>query len=558
MEGETENAVRSRQRLVTALARFAERYLSVRSDDPALRREGRALILVVTALTLVTLAQALFFPIRELFRPGSNGAGDWQFVRDLGLFIAAMPGIIALAKLGRVRLGSIIVLLGTTFFATINSAWSFDLWGHQTMAALVFMIAAAGLLLGRGGALIAAVAISALEVALAALLATRIGSAFVAGMILLNLLMAAAIEFVWMYYARLEHTRNRLETILHSSPDAIMLLRLDGTIEQVNRAFCEMFACEDGPGAQERPSDLVEPEHAAALGAALRRTLDEGQTQRLEVVARRRDGSTFDADIALDVIREAGEVTGVIGCLRDISALKEVHRMRNRFISTVSHELRTPITSIKLYHDLLALQPEQFPTYIKAVQRETRRLEQIVNDLLALPRAEQSTPTIQMLPVDINDLAREYVTDRLVLAKNQDIALTFVEQPDLPPMQGDPAKLGQVLSNLLSNALSYTPAGGQVTVEAISEEWKDGALWVGFSVTDTGPGIPAEEQNTVFKHFFRGKAALESGAPGTGLGLAIARQIVEAHDGRIEVVSDSPAGQGVTFRAIFPVETSEK
>jgi signal transduction histidine kinase len=232
--------------------------------------------------------------------------------------------------------------------------------------------------------------------------------------------------------------------------------------------------------------------------------------------------------------------------------LKELDRSRETFIANISHELRMPITNIKLYNYLLATQPDKLAVYLTTLQRETERLERLIDDLLYLSRLDQAEVTLHLMPVVLNSLVDIYIIDRTALAESRGLDLVFEKASDLPTVKADQVQIGQVLGVLLTNALNYTPAGGTVTVRTQAGEFED-KRWVGFSVSDTGPGISSQEQSSLFERFFRGKAGRESNLPGTGLGLAIAKELVDRHDGRIEVESEGVPGKGATFTVWLPV-----
>jgi signal transduction histidine kinase len=153
-------------------------------------------------------------------------------------------------------------------------------------------------------------------------------------------------------------------------------------------------------------------------------------------------------------------------------------------------------------------------------------------------------------------LAAQIADDRRTLAESHGLELSVSTTPDLPAVEADEGLIGQVISIFLTNAFNFTPAGGKVTV-ATQQMSYNGKTWVGYSVEDTGPGIPPAEQPYVFDRFYRGKAGWESGKPGTGLGLAIAREIVEQHNGLIEVASEGIPGRGATFSIWLPVEGND-
>lgn len=227
-------------------------------------------------------------------------------------------------------------------------------------------------------------------------------------------------------------------------------------------------------------------------------------------------------------------------------SLERLSRLKDEFVSSISHELRTPITNILLFHGLLAAHPDAQDKYLATLRRETERLHSLIEELLNAARMAVESPALSMTICDLNSLVLLYVADRTMLAEGKGLSLTFIEEPGLPKVRADKRQLERVLGILLANALSYTPSGGQIKVSTHSQKM-EGVLWVGFSVTDTGPGITLEEQERLFERFFRGQAALVSGVPGTGLGLATAKEIVEEHGGKLEVSSEGEPGRGATF-----------
>ncbi len=353
--------------------------------------------------------------------------------------------------------------------------------------------------------------------------------------------------------AELVSVKERVEAILDNSPDAILLINADGTIDTANRAFHNLCGHEDG--GPHTLTGAVSEADEAALRTALEKVTARNRVMRLELTALRGDGQPFDGGLALAPFVE-GATTRVVASLRDISALKEVERMKDRFVSNVSHELRTPIASLKLHHRLLDLNPAKHDTYMEHMSREIERLETIIEGLLVLSRLDRDAVEITPQALDLDALAAETVADRQVLADARELALHYTP-PDspLPLTNADPRLLGQVVAILLTNALAYTPAGGTVRVSAGTRS-ANGSAWVGFTVADTGPGIPEDEQPHLFDRFFRGRAARDSGVAGTGLGLSIAQEVVERHGGRIEVTSSGTPGEGAAFSVWLPAVQS--
>jgi PAS domain S-box-containing protein len=239
-------------------------------------------------------------------------------------------------------------------------------------------------------------------------------------------------------------------------------------------------------------------------------------------------------------LREANE---------QLTALTQV---KDEFVSNVSHELRTPIANLKLYHRLLEARPEQSDRYLEILRRETDRLEGLIEALLNLSRLDQDRIDFEFSMVDLTTLVAQYVKDRRSLAAEKHLTLTQLPANSTDCVRADHHLLGQVLSILLTNAINYTPEGGTVTVATHLHSNGESDAWVGFSVQDSGPGITPEEQAQLFTRFFRGDAGRASGVSGTGLGLAIAQEIVNRHQGRIEVTSSGIPGEGTTFTVWLP------
>jgi signal transduction histidine kinase len=281
--------------------------------------------------------------------------------------------------------------------------------------------------------------------------------------------------------------------------------------------------------------------------STLQIVLKKGEKRRLELTALHRDGSDFDADVALAPIMKEGDViTGMVCTFRDISPLKEVERMKDAFVSNVSHELRTPIAALRLNHYLLQKNPVKQSRYMERLKRDIDRLNALIEDLLSLSRLDQLKGELELIPVDLNVMAEQYAADRSALAESKGLKLNLERHNPLPTVLVNEGLISQSLSILLTNAFNYTPEGGQVTISTTLRH-EDGQYWAGLQVRDNGPGIQPEDQVRLFERFYRGNAARESGAPGTGLGLSIAQEIVKRHQGELEVFSEGEIGKGSIF-----------
>ena len=188
------------------------------------------------------------------------------------------------------------------------------------------------------------------------------------------------------------------------------------------------------------------------------------------------------ADLELRVAERTNALEVANENLRALSLVKD------QFVSNVSHELRTPITSLRLYHELLLKRPERQDEYIQALQRETERLTTLVEDVLTLSRMDQDRTNLVYDTVDINALAHEYVKDRVILAQDKGLVMTFAGTVEPLLVIADRNQMGQVIGVLLTNAVNYTPSGGKIMVRTLLAD-TDGRKWAGISVRDTGPGI---------------------------------------------------------------------
>jgi two-component system phosphate regulon sensor histidine kinase PhoR len=249
------------------------------------------------------------------------------------------------------------------------------------------------------------------------------------------------------------------------------------------------------------------------------------------------------------------KVAGAVTVFEDISAFKQLDRMKSDFVNMVAHELRSPLVSIRQLNSVLseglagALQEKQK----EFVNRGTKKIDallELINDLLDVAKIEAGKYVREKVPTDIGKIIEEAVSLMAPRAKEQGITLTFSCQ-DLKPVEADPKNMEEILNNLISNAINYSPGGGSVTVSA-----KGMGDYVEIKVEDTGVGISSEELPKIFDKFYRVKHPKTRQVTGTGLGLAIVKGIVEAHHGTTDV--ESIVDKGTIFRIRIPVITESK
>ncbi|MBE2222126.1 MAG: PAS domain S-box protein [Anaerolineae bacterium] len=355
---------------------------------------------------------------------------------------------------------------------------------------------------------------------------------------------------VHMRTLELQRTTEQVQAILNNSPDAILFLNADHTIQKWNPAFLHLFEYEDDEVETLHFSQLVAEADQDKFKEAMETAVTTPTTQRIDLMTQSKNGRFIEVNAALAPIQENGILSGIICSLHDVSQFKEIERLKDAFVSNVSHELRTPITNLRLHHDLLTLNPIKQDVYLERLGREIDRLNLIIEDLLRISRLDQKRISPTLAEVNLINLVEQYLNDRQLSAQQRQITLSLSKEPTIPPVQGDARLLEQVIGILLTNAMHYTPPGGQIYLSPQFKQEK-GQGWAGISIRDTGPGIPESEQSQIFTRFFRGLSAIESGEPGTGLGLAIAQEIMHLHQGYIELESSKPS-HGSTFIIWLP------
>jgi PAS domain S-box-containing protein len=358
-------------------------------------------------------------------------------------------------------------------------------------------------------------------------------------------------------YRAAERARGEADAILDATNEAILLVTPERQVATINRRSEEVLGIQkDGvinapltaiiPQLHQifdDPSRLVELLNSDEVEPSLPRRSEILQQQWPE--PRELELSTAP------VISAFGEPLGRLFAFRDVTRERLVDRMKTEFVSLVSHELRTPLTSITGYVDLMLegevgeLSQEQ-REFLEIVGNNAQRLVALINDLLDISRIESGRLGLKLRPVDLSRLVYGVVASfrPLMESKRQRLMISLPEY--LPTIMGDQDRVTQILTNLLSNAHKYTPAGGAIRVAAERQ-----GRQIRIDLQDTGIGMTPEEQAQLFTRFFRASNRTTQEVGGTGLGLVITRSLVEMHRGTIEVVS--AAGRGSTFSFTLPI-----
>jgi signal transduction histidine kinase len=291
-------------------------------------------------------------------------------------------------------------------------------------------------------------------------------------------------------------------------------------------------------------------ENALAELRVINRQLDQRVLERTQELAEAnlqlesQARELVDANIQLE--QQAHELADANLRLTELDALK------SKFVSDVSHELRTPISNLRIYLEMLEeARPEKRERYRAVLQEETRRLENLVRDILDLSRLEMGIISIEMDWQKFNEVVEQVVVANQPRAEAKGLALTCDLGQNLPKIWADASQMNQAVSNLVANAINYTTDGEILVTTSFDPENQR----IHLTVEDTGLGIEPEDLPHLFDRFYRGKHAGQSTIPGTGLGLAITKEIVDRHGGTIDV--DSTLGKGTIFTLDLPVQAPE-
>jgi PAS domain S-box-containing protein len=352
----------------------------------------------------------------------------------------------------------------------------------------------------------------------------------------------------------------RIRAVVDSVADALVLVAPDGRFSIVNRAFEEMLGVpaedirdhtlEEVGNLLDRAFPALKGTHATIVDAAADQERQFTQVLKQEWPAPR------DLGLFSTPVFSGEEYLGRLYVFRDITREREVDRMKTEFVSMVSHELRTPLTSIKGFTDLIldgdaGEVDEEQREYLEIVQKNADRLLGLINDLLDISRIESGRVHLKIEPVSLQEIVSLVVATMQPQLETKDQPLSVEIDPAATQVMGDRDKLVQVLTNLVSNAHKYSPAGRPIRIQVTRQD-----DFARVAVIDQGFGISAEDQAKLFTRFFRVENSLTREIGGTGLGLNIVKSIVELHGGGISVVSRP--GEGSTFAFTVPLAKAEE
>ena len=352
--------------------------------------------------------------------------------------------------------------------------------------------------------------------------------------------------------------RKKLDTVLSCMRDGVLAFLADGTVLHSNNSAEELFGDALRQNAVTLEScfekldlPLIETKDGVKLISEDAEVTRDGYIFRDRSV----DGRVYDVSFAKLTPISDGEVTldGYLFIIHDVTSRYELDESRREFVANVSHELRTPLTSIKGATETVrmdsGMDEETRDYFLDMVLSESDRMTRIVSDLLVLSRLDNKRTKWNIETFDLKQSVR-----RLCEVMRPDIEahrhrVTFGAPKTVPPITADRQRIEQVIINILSNAVKYTPDGGRIDIELKHNRAKKSLL---LTIRDNGIGIPKEDLEHLFERFYRVEKSRTQDAGGTGLGLAIAKELVEAHGGAISI--DSVLSEGTTVRIELPIE----
>ena len=342
---------------------------------------------------------------------------------------------------------------------------------------------------------------------------------------------------------RIMENENRLFGVLDNMSSGVIMIGGDGQIALVNRSAEEILISSadamvgkrfDSPAAK-LPYELVR---------LLERSIEKGERIRDEMVVHVPEECVLEVHIA--PMRSEDEWLGLVAVLHDITSIRRLEKMRSDFVANVSHELKTPVAAVKGYAETLlagAMNDEETArSFLNTIYEESERLNRLIGDILELSKIESKRAPLFFSPVDLSELIGKTLEMLGSEAAKKRIALSMHVEEHLF-IEADEDRLRQILLNLLSNGINYTPEGGNVTVSAEAVEGEgDEPEKIRIIVSDTGIGIPKKDLPRIFERFYRVDKARSRSSGGTGLGLSIVKHLVELHNGSIRVESELDLG----------------
>lgn len=343
--------------------------------------------------------------------------------------------------------------------------------------------------------------------------------------------------------------QERTNSVVTNISQGAIMVDQDGKVVMMNSAAERIYGAPLSAVKGKKISEAVKEDVLVALSKEIAAPSQAESAKEVELQSSEDVLATIRASSAV-IQNPDGKIVGIVSTLTDIARQKELQRMQNDFMAHVTHELRSPLTSIKASLGTLFSEEESNPLQkhmMEIANRNIERLTRLINDLLDAAKIGSGKLTLYPKPVSPIALLKEAGLSLSPWAEKKGVSLQLKISETLPTVLVDSDRITQVIVNLISNAIKFTPAGGKITLEAQPLN----SLFLRLSVSDTGIGMPKEKQSHLFERFYQLPQKQKTDTPGTGLGLFISKSIVELHHGEIWVESEE--GKGATFFFTLPI-----
>ncbi len=350
-------------------------------------------------------------------------------------------------------------------------------------------------------------------------------------------------------YKKAIEEKKDTEAVIRSIAEGLVVVDSEGKVIMLNPAAEKLLGVQKEEKLGKKLTEDIKEEQLISL------VKQSPEEEKKEIELATSDDETKKILRASSAVieDENGKTIGMVSVLSDITKQKELERMKSNFIASVSHELRTPLIAIDKSVSLLLSKStgpisETQEQFLKIAQRNLKRLSSLINDLLDLSKLEAKKMQLEKQPSSIKDIVNEVAETFDTWANTKSITIDKKIEADLPMVNIDPQRIIQVLTNLVGNAIKFTPQGGAITIEA---RYKKNESCIMVSVADTGVGIDKKDLERIFDKFYQTAERPTSDISGTGLGLAICKELIELHGGKIW--AESEKGYGAKFIFTLPL-----
>jgi NtrC-family two-component system sensor histidine kinase KinB len=352
-------------------------------------------------------------------------------------------------------------------------------------------------------------------------------------------------EIAWQKYDKVFTEKKRTEAVIRSIAEGLVVVDADGKVIMMNPAAEKLLGVSKKDKIGKGVLDNLKEEHLVSVA----HDTPDKEDREIELVSQQDETKKILRASSAVIENEYGQTVGMVSVLSDITKQKKLNEMKSNFVATVTHELRTPLVAIDksismILHGEAGQISETQQQFLSIAERNLKRLGILINDLLDLSKLEAGKMEIKKQSCLLDNVINEAIDGLNSWAKTKSITIERKIQEGLPSVDIDPSRIIQVLTNLLGNAIKFTPKEGSITVEAKCSNQKDK---IEVSIQDTGVGIAKGDLPKIFDKFFQSGERVSTDISGTGIGLSVSKEIVQLHGGKIWAESERDAGAKFIF-----------